>query len=133
MVHDKLRLDDGKDQSNDIHNSDEEHEMQQESYLSGKSASDCMGTVGGVARVGTSGLQADEILVIEEADANHSAVFPIIKALVVERGGVLCHAAITAREYNLPCILGVQAATKQIQTGDRIRLESRTGKVKCLG
>jgi pyruvate,water dikinase len=44
----------------------------------------------------------------------------------------MCHAAIVAREYALPAVLGTGAATKQIATGDLIRVDGNEGVVTIL-
>jgi pyruvate, water dikinase len=52
---------------------------------------------------------------------------------VLDTGGVMCHAAIIAREYGLPAVLGTGTATKRIRTGDRIRIDADAGIVTLLG
>ena len=44
----------------------------------------------------------------------------------------MCHAAIVAREYRLPAVLGAGAATKRIATGDRIRVDADNGIVLII-
>ena len=44
----------------------------------------------------------------------------------------MCHAAIIAREYALPAVLGTGTATKQIATGDLIRVDGNEGTVTVL-
>ena len=44
----------------------------------------------------------------------------------------MCHAAIVAREYGLPAVVGTGTATKRIKTGDRIRVDADTGIVTIL-
>jgi pyruvate, water dikinase len=44
----------------------------------------------------------------------------------------MCHAAIVAREYGLPAVVGVTWATKKIKTGDRIRVDGDAGVVTIL-
>ena len=44
----------------------------------------------------------------------------------------MCHAAIVAREYGLPAVLGTGSASKRIATGDLIRVEAETGTVTIL-
>jgi pyruvate,water dikinase len=50
----------------------------------------------------------------------------------MDAGGVMCHAAIVAREYGLPAVLGTGTATKQITTGTLIRVDGNTGIVTIL-
>ena len=41
----------------------------------------------------------------------------------------MCHAAIVAREYGLPAVVGTGMATKRIKSGDRLRVDASTGVV----
>jgi pyruvate,water dikinase len=59
-------------------------------------------------------------------------VFGRIAAAVTDAGGVMCHAAIVAREYGLPAVLGTGSATKRIATGDRIRIDADNGVVTIV-
>ena len=59
-------------------------------------------------------------------------MFARIAAAVTDAGGVICHAAIVAREYGLPAILGTRSATKRIATGDLIRVDADNGTVTIL-
>ena len=59
-------------------------------------------------------------------------MFGTIAAAVSDVGGVMCHAAIVAREYGLPAVVGAATATKTIKTGDRIRVDGDTGLVTFL-
>jgi phosphohistidine swiveling domain-containing protein len=53
-------------------------------------------------------------------------------AIVTDAGGVLCHAAITAREMNKPCIVGTEKATRIFQDGDIIEVDAIEGVVRRL-
>ena len=44
----------------------------------------------------------------------------------------MCHAAIVAREYGLPSVIGTGSATKRIKTGDRLRVDANSGVVEIL-
>lgn len=50
-------------------------------------------------------------------------------AFVTDEGGVTCHAAIVAREFGKPCVIGTKFATQLIQTGDWISVDADTGLV----
>jgi len=55
---------------------------------------------------------------------------PYIKkasAIITDVGGILCHAAITAREFKIPCIVGTVTATKVLKNGKKIKLDATTG------
>jgi pyruvate, water dikinase len=95
------------------------------------------GVVEGVARVvrsvddiGT--VQQDEILVCSVTAPSWGPVFPKIAAAVSDIGGMMSHAAIVAREYGLPAVVGTGNATSTIKTGDRVRVDGDTGTVTIL-
>lgn len=54
-------------------------------------------------------------------------VVPLASAIVERRGGMLVHGSIIAREYRIPCVTGVQAATEQIETGNRVTVDGFLG------
>ena len=73
-----------------------------------------------------------EILVAAITSTSWTPVFGRIAAAVTDAGGVMCHAAIVAREYGLPAVLGTGVGTKRIRTGDRIRVDADAGVVTIL-
>lgn len=64
-----------------------------------------------------------EILVVRSLHPDLVATFGQIAGVVSEIGGWLSHAAILAREYGIPTLVGVKGATERIATGDHIRVE----------
>ncbi|OGI15721.1 MAG: hypothetical protein A2Z52_00960 [Candidatus Moranbacteria bacterium RBG_19FT_COMBO_42_6] len=46
-----------------------------------------------------------------------------VKAIVTELDNKLCHAAIIAREYGIPLVMGAENATKEFRTGDKITVD----------
>ncbi len=54
------------------------------------------------------------------------------KAIVTDAGGILCHAAIVARELKIPCIIGTNNATTVLKTGDLVEVDANTGIVRKL-
>jgi pyruvate,water dikinase len=59
-------------------------------------------------------------------------VFPKIKAAVSDIGGTMSHAAIVAREYGMPAVVGTGRATHRIRTGQRVRVDGDRGVVTIL-
>jgi len=60
---------------------------------------------------------------------------PLIRkaaAIVTDAGGILCHAAIVAREMKKPCIVGTKVATKAFKDGDLVEVDANKGVVKIL-
>jgi phosphohistidine swiveling domain-containing protein len=95
------------------------------------------GIAEGVARVildvaQLSDIQDGEILVAPFTSTSWTPAFVRIAAAVTDAGGVMCHAAIVAREYALPAVLGTGVATKRIATGDVIRVDGNEGVVTVL-
>lgn len=81
-----------------------------------------------VSEIGT--IQKDQILVTRQTDPGWATVFFLVKGLVIERGGLLSHGAIIAREYGIPAVIGVQGATTAIKSGDRVEILADTGEVR---
>jgi pyruvate,water dikinase len=55
-----------------------------------------------------------------------------IRGIVTDTGGMLTHAAIAAREYNLPAVVGTWNATNSIRDGDIIRIDGNIGVVEVI-
>lgn len=53
-------------------------------------------------------------------------------AYVTDEGGMLCHAAIVARELKKPCIIGAKIATKALKDGDLVEVDAEKGVVRIL-
>jgi pyruvate,water dikinase len=94
------------------------------------------GTVRGRARVvhdpRDAELQAGEILVAERTDPGWVMLFPAASGLLVERGSLLSHSAIVARELGLPAVIAVPGLTAWLRTGDEVELDGRTGVVRRI-
>ena len=91
------------------------------------------GTVTAKARVirdpKTEALEPGDILVARHTDPGWIAVFSNASAIVVERGSLLSHSAIVARELGIPCVVGLKHATGWIEDGERIEVDGSSGKV----
>ncbi len=64
--------------------------------------------------------QKGEILVTTMTDPDWVPIMKIASAIVTNRGGRTCHAAIVSRELGIPCVVGTENATQVIKTGDKI-------------
>jgi len=60
------------------------------------------------------------------------SIFPKLRGLVTDSGGVLAHPAIVSREFGIPCIVGSMTGTKQIKDGQKVRINGNTGIVEIL-
>jgi pyruvate,water dikinase len=95
-----------------------------------------VGVIEGVVRVVTSPdfaeVEPDEILVAPTTDPSWSSIMFISAALVVDIGGALSHAAVVARELEIPCVVNTHTGTRQLRTGDRVRVDGTAGTVQVL-
>ncbi|GFY77678.1 putative phosphoenolpyruvate synthase [Trichonephila inaurata madagascariensis] len=73
-----------------------------------------------------------EILITYSTDIGWSPYFPIISGVVTELGGLISHGAVVSREYGLPCVVGLQGATKKFHTGDYVLLDGKKGILQRL-
>lgn len=96
----------------------------------------CPGIIEGVAKVildPKDDMELNgEILVTLRTDPGWIPLYPAARALLVERGGLLSHSAIVAREMGLPTVVGVRGLTKRIVTGTRLRINGETGLIEIL-
>ncbi len=72
-------------------------------------------------------LQAGEILVTDMTDPDWEPVMKRASAIVTNRGGRTCHAAIIARELGVPAVVGCGDATNKIKDGDEITVSCAEG------
>jgi phosphohistidine swiveling domain-containing protein len=95
------------------------------------------GVVEGSVRIVRSAAQIDsflpgEILVTPTTDTAWTPLFLEATAVVTELGGALSHAAIVARELNVPAVVNVEEATVRLRDGDRVRVDGTRGVVELL-
>ena len=95
------------------------------------------GVVEGVARVvldvnEIGQVREGEILVCPVTAPSWAPVFGKIKAAVSDIGGTMSHAAIVAREYGMPAVVGTGHATSRIKTGQRVLVDGDQGVVRVL-
>ena len=74
----------------------------------------------------------DEILVARTTDPSWASIMFISRGLVVDVGGALSHAAVVARELGIPCVVNTRTGTRDIRTGDVLRIDGTTGTVDVL-
>ena len=78
-------------------------------------------------------LRAGDVLVTRQTDPGWGPIFPLISGLVIERGGMLSHGAIIAREFGIPSVVGVKDATRLIRHGGSITVDGDRGVVRVAG
>jgi phosphohistidine swiveling domain-containing protein len=96
------------------------------------------GIARGVARVILSAnelarVQRGDILIAPATDPAWTPVFAQIAGLVVERGGVLSHSAVIAREYHVPAVAGITNIVAEIREGELIEVDASRGIVSRVG
>lgn len=77
-------------------------------------------------------LGRDDVLVAGAASPSLIVLLPLVAAVVTDRGGLLSHAAIVARELGVPAVVGTGDATVRIPDGARIRVDGSAGVVTVL-
>lgn len=77
-------------------------------------------------------VQPGEILVAPITAPAWAPAFSRIVGCVTDIGGVMSHAAIVCREYQVPAVTGTGYATRDIRTGMRIRVDGSAGTVTIL-
>jgi pyruvate,water dikinase len=94
------------------------------------------GVVEGVIRVVTDpafeDVEPDEILVSPTTDPGWASIMFISKALVVDIGGTMSHAAVIARELGIPCVVNTKTGCRDLRTGDYCRVDGGAGTVEVL-
>jgi len=96
----------------------------------------CPGVVRGTVRVITDPRGAvilqGEILVAERTDPGWIMLFPACSGLLVERGSLLSHSAIVAREMGIPAVVSISGITTWLKTGDQVEMDGATGLIRKL-
>jgi pyruvate,water dikinase len=86
--------------------------------------------VHGAAGIGN--IRDGDVLVTGATSPAFNIVLPLIGAIVTDQGGMLSHAAIVAREYAIPAVVGTETATRQITDGARLRVDGVAGEVTVV-
>ena len=105
------------------------------SRLSGFAASP--GQITGVARLvldpqDMARVRKGDVLITRATAPSYNALLPLLSGIVTDRGGTLSHAAVVAREYGIPAVVGTGNATELIHDGARVRIDGATGTVEVL-
>jgi len=77
-------------------------------------------------------LASGEIIVAERTDPGWVMIFPAAAGLLVERGSLLSHSAIVAREMGLPVIVALGGVTQWLKDGDWVEMDGTTGRITRL-
>jgi rifampicin phosphotransferase len=95
------------------------------------------GVVRGPARVVLTSNEFDrirpgDVIVCPSSNPSWVPVFTIAGGLVTNTGGVLSHAAVVAREFGLPAVVGVSGATTSVRDGQLVEIDGTAGTVRLL-
>ena len=77
-------------------------------------------------------VERGEILVTRATEPSWTPIFINAAGVVLEIGGPLQHGAIIAREYGIPCVSGVEGATREIFDGDELEVDGSNGLVRVV-
>lgn len=77
-------------------------------------------------------LPAGSILVAEHTDPGWIMLFPSAAGLLVERGSLLSHSAIVARELGIPAVVSIPGLTTWLRDGDLVELDGALGSVRRI-
>lgn len=73
------------------------------------------------------------ILMAKRTDPGWTVLFPMADAIIIERGSVLSHSAVVAREMGLTLVVGIRGLTDVIKDGMLVRVDGINGTVEILG
>jgi len=74
-------------------------------------------------------MQKGDILVTDMTNPDYVPFMKLAGAIVTDKGGVTCHAAIVSRELGIPCVVGAENATKLMISGKEYTVDSKSGVV----
>ncbi|NQV13728.1 MAG: hypothetical protein HQ530_05515 [Parcubacteria group bacterium] len=103
--------------------------------LKGETA--CPGKVTGQAKIvlsveDISKVKKGDILISSATDPSFIIAIKKAAAIVTDKGGITCHAAITSRELDIPCVIGTKIATQVLRDGNKVEVDADRGIVKKL-
>jgi len=77
-------------------------------------------------------IRQGEILVAQRTDPGWVMIFPLVTGMIMERGSLLSHSAIVARELHIPAVVGVEDACRWLRDGDWVELDGAAGTIRKL-
>ena len=95
------------------------------------------GKVKGIARIVPNPghnhkVKMGDILITYATTTDYLPAMKRAKAIITEVGGMTCHAAVVSREFNIPCIVSLKNAMKNIPDGSKIEVDATNGTVKII-
>ena len=77
-------------------------------------------------------VQNGQILVAVSTHPDYVSAMRKAAAIITDEGGITSHAAIVAREFGIPCMVGTINATKLLKDGNMIELDGNKGIIRIL-
>ena len=77
-------------------------------------------------------IRSGDILVAERTDPGWVTLFPAAAGIIMERGSLLSHTAIVARELAIPCVVGAEGACHRLRDGEWVELDGASGSIRRL-
>ena len=74
-------------------------------------------------------LEPGDVLVTAHTTPSYEAIILIAGALITEHGGLMSHAALVCREYGIPALVGVAAATAHVPDGATVTVDPSAGRI----
>ncbi len=68
-----------------------------------------------------------EVLITDMTDPDWEPIMKIAAAIVTDKGGRTCHAAIVSRELGIPCVVGTNSVTTKVKNSDKITVSCAEG------
>jgi len=79
--------------------------------------------------VATAIIEDDDILVCKMTSPDYLPLMQKAAGIVTDQGGILCHAAIVARELKKPCVVGTKKATVVLREGQWVEVDANDGTI----
>lgn len=77
-------------------------------------------------------IRKGDIIIAPMTTPEYAPIFGKVSAIVTDEGGITCHAAIIAREFKIPCVVGTKIASKIFKDNDYVEVNTRKGEIKLL-
>ena len=77
-------------------------------------------------------MQPGEVLVATMTQPRLMLAVEKASAIVTDEGGMLCHAVLVSREFDLPCVIGTERATHVLRNGDLVDVDAKEGVVRLV-
>ena len=72
------------------------------------------------------------ILMAKRTDPGWTVLFPMADAIIIERGSILSHSAVVARELGITLVAGVRGLTQKVQDGDTVKVDGKNGTIEII-